>query len=314
MQQEAPGKAAAGGSSSSSSGTNVYLTETLQQLKQANGCCRKLGLARQYALAPCSKPRWQLQHIAVEVWVMCEQQQQQQHQTEPGVQGCEGWQMKYSLTLGQFKGQLDKLLSRVAAHASQAPAAVDNDATASHSAAAAGRGSDPWAVHGGSSNCSSLFSSPAGSRPGSPSRSRPGSASAVRHTGMPPNTAAHGVPCGTGSQSPAQPMGWCRPGSIAVMAIPASEVGCRTSSRLSPRRRRQQQQQQQQQQQGDDADIVGFAVGSQGHGVPAAAQQHMAGSADAAPVSGTSGVAGVRAARGNGMLLYAVPAWLEEHL
>jgi hypothetical protein len=149
-----------------------------------------------------------------------------------------------------------------------------------------------------------LFSSPAGSRPGSPSRTRPGSAgtrpgSATAGTGhcVRPGTAAHGV-CDA-RQLSQQPGGWCKPGGVAAIAIP--EAVCRTSSRLSPRR--------QQQQQGEDSD--GVALGApfvEGRGA-AVAQQGVAGAA-----GGFNPVGGVRAVRGGGMLPYAVPAWLEEHL
>jgi hypothetical protein len=201
--ESATATAAAGGSS----GTNVYLTETLQKLKQANSCCRKLGLALQYALAPCSKPRWQLQHIAVEVWQSCEQQQQQQQQQQG-----EAWQLKSSLTLGQFNRQLEKLLAKVAAAAA---AAVPQAGAAAADGAAEYAGLN----HKGSSNCSSLFSSPAGSRPGSPSRTRPGSAS--NHCAR-PGTAAHS------SHQLSQPGGWCNPSGLAAIAIP--EAVCRTTA------------------------------------------------------------------------------------
>jgi hypothetical protein len=273
MQREVAWEfAAAGGGGSSSSSTSVYLTETLQKLKQANSCCRKLGLGRQYALAPCSKPRWQLQHIAVEVWQCCPEQQQGQEQQQDQQGDTSGqWQLNSSLTLAQFNRQLDKLLAKVAstATAAQAPPA----------AAYTG---------GGGSNCSSLFSSPAGSRPCSPARTRPGSATATCSS-MRTGTAAHSAHAA--GQFGGAPDGWFSPDAIAI-----PEGGCRTSSRLSPRRQQQQQQQ-----------TEGLASLALSQGQPLA----VLGASNQAVGSG--GVGG-RAVRGGVGLPYAVPAWLEDHL
>jgi hypothetical protein len=291
QQQEPVWESAAAAAGGSSSGTNVYLTETLQKLKQANSCCRKLGLARQYAMAQCSKPRWQLQHIAVEVWQPCEQQQQQQQQREG-----EAWQLKSSLILGQFNRQLDKLLAKVAAAAAVPQAG-----------AAAAVGAAPYAGlnRGCSSNCSSLFSSPAGSRPGSPSCTRPGSAGTrtgsatnLNYCGR-PGSAANAV-CSDRPSSPIrqQPGSWCKSRGVVALAIP--EAVCRTSSRLSPRRQQQQQQQE------EDSDSVAVGAPCVEGCVAAVGQQGVLGAAN--------GVGGLRAVRGGGMLPYAVPAWLEEHM
>uniref|UniRef100_A0A383VCA2 Uncharacterized protein n=1 Tax=Tetradesmus obliquus TaxID=3088 RepID=A0A383VCA2_TETOB len=273
-----------GSSSSSSSSTSVYLTETLQKLKQANSCCRKLGLGRQYALAPISKPRWQLQHIALDMWQCCAQQQQEQEQQS---EQADSWQLRSSLTLGQFSRQLDKLQAKVDATAA---------AAASQAAAGAGSGTAAAYVGGGSSNCSSLFSSPAGSRPGSPARTRPGSAGAAQigsgSSSMRPSSAVH---CA------GQVGGWLNPAAVAI-----PEGGCRGSSRLSPRR--QQQQQQQQDVAGDfGVSCADSAAGGLAAAGLAAGQPH----AVLGAAGSGSGVVGVRA---GGLLPYAVPAWLEEHL
>lgn len=118
------GNAAAAGTgvySSAIAGSNVYLVDVLQRIRQANNICRKLGVAKQYRLGKGSTLTWQQQQILVEMWVLSQdhpaeyehaeaehvqfeqvEQQQEQH----------GWQLRDCLTLEQFNSQFDRLAAR----------------------------------------------------------------------------------------------------------------------------------------------------------------------------------------------------------
>lgn len=69
------GRASSANGGGGACGGNVYLLDVLSKVRQANSCCRKLGLShRHYRLAPAgAKQRWLLE---VEVW----QQQTRQPQ------------------------------------------------------------------------------------------------------------------------------------------------------------------------------------------------------------------------------------------
>lgn len=313
----------------SSSGSSVYLVEMLQKLKQANSCCRKLGVARQYCQAQSSRARWNLEQIAVEVWQFVADmqvgagQQQQQEQQYDGQQREQqgGWQLRSELTLCQFNRQLDKLIARAAAHVA---AAAD---MACSGASAAQAGQAYAGQRAGASTSSSLFSSPAGSRAPSPNRTRPASAAAAAAAAA-ANTGSTGwseqfMPClneqlqssaapgcavsagMTGRSGAVDLRDSTMAGQAAALQLPVAGVGrtdawLRSGSRLSPRTRLAVQQQQQQGpvQPGQRCETVGSDVSGAAPAVLA----------DEPAVSTAASVGGAV------MLPYAVPAWVQEHL
>jgi hypothetical protein len=115
------------------------LVDVLQKIRQANGCCRKLDLDKQFRLARSSKCSWHVEQIEIEVWQqkLVRQLHYKQQQEPPAMAleevaegAAEGamWQLISTMSLGQFMQQLNKLSARVAAAAAVAgfrPATAD---------------------------------------------------------------------------------------------------------------------------------------------------------------------------------------------
>lgn len=103
---------------------DAYLLDVLQQIRQANSCCRQLGLCMQYRLAKGSSKRdkWQLEQIEVELWSQVTGSGVQQHQGQqqqpwqllpgeaaPTAAGASTWRLKRKLSLQQFTSHLSRL-------------------------------------------------------------------------------------------------------------------------------------------------------------------------------------------------------------